>query len=301
MDDINPGMGTFSVNYSLIGLGVTPDGGTSGNNMVTNNPLIGLLADNGGPTETHALLAGSPAIDTGDMAASPGICNVPLFDQRGDNYGRVQNGRIDIGAFEVRETLSADFDSSGFITGIDFLLWQLGFGTAAADATKLDGDGDNDRDTDGSDLDVWENQFGQPAPAVSATSLLVAETSLVAEPSAVFQVEVTATITSTPEEPLVSRFPGNIIIRPKKQGFRFTAPRQVLGREKSFTEHAFTNHIDKAFSSDWHFWIKQNRDLANDDFVRAKHEHSEKAIQPADEAFAELADDIDFGGLRPSL
>jgi hypothetical protein len=75
----------------------------------------------------------------------------------------------------------------------------------------------------------------------------------------------------------------------------------VLAREKAFTEHAFTNHIDKAFSSDWHFWIKQNRDLASDDFVRAKHDHSEKATRPADEAFAELADDIDFGGLRPSL
>jgi len=166
--DIEPGTSTFSVNYSLVGTSVTPNAGTSGNNVVTNTPQIGSLANNGGPTETHALLTGSLAIDAGDPAALPGVSMLPLLDQRGDSYGRVQNGRIDIGAFEVRETVSADFDSSGFITGYDFLLWQRGFGTAAPNATKSDGDADNDRDTDGSDLAVWEAQFGLPAPLVAA-------------------------------------------------------------------------------------------------------------------------------------
>ena len=41
------------------------------------------LADNGGPTLTHALVTGSPAIDAGNVAASPGVGDVPLFDQRG--------------------------------------------------------------------------------------------------------------------------------------------------------------------------------------------------------------------------
>ena len=104
------------------------------------------------------------------MVASPGVGDVPLFDQRGNNYGRVQNGRIDIGAFEVRETLSADFDSDGFITGFDFLLWQLGVGTAAPDAVKTDGDADNDLDADHSDLDVWELQYGSAAPIVAVAS-----------------------------------------------------------------------------------------------------------------------------------
>ncbi|PYK09889.1 MAG: hypothetical protein DME65_11150, partial [Verrucomicrobia bacterium] len=40
------------------------------------NPLLGLLADNGGPTLTHALQPGSPAINHGDPAA-------PAQDQRG--------------------------------------------------------------------------------------------------------------------------------------------------------------------------------------------------------------------------
>jgi hypothetical protein len=53
------------------------------------DPLIGPLVDNGGPTLTHALQPGSPAINRGDPAAPP-------QDQRG--YGRL--GVPDVGAFE---------------------------------------------------------------------------------------------------------------------------------------------------------------------------------------------------------
>src|SRR5204863_8210142 len=52
----------------------------------------------GGPTFTHALLPGSPAIDAGD----PNFTPPPDTDQRG--YARVYNGRIDIGSFEVQPT-----------------------------------------------------------------------------------------------------------------------------------------------------------------------------------------------------
>ena len=55
--------------------------------------MLGLLANNGGPTETHALLPGSPAIDTGDNT------NAPPTDQRG--FTRIVNGIIDIGAYEA--------------------------------------------------------------------------------------------------------------------------------------------------------------------------------------------------------
>jgi beta-glucanase (GH16 family) len=54
--------------------------------------LLGPLADNGGPTQTHALIAGSPAIDAGDDAAAPAV------DQRG--VARPQGARSDIGAVE---------------------------------------------------------------------------------------------------------------------------------------------------------------------------------------------------------
>ena len=64
---------------------------------IRTDPLLLALADNGGPTQTHALTAGSPAIDAGGN---------PLglsFDQRGPGFARVHGDRADIGAFEVQQ------------------------------------------------------------------------------------------------------------------------------------------------------------------------------------------------------
>jgi CSLREA domain-containing protein len=71
------------------------------------DPLLGPLQDNGGPTWTHALLTGSPAIDAGDNAQCPGT------DQRGEprpvdgnNDGVVT---CDIGSFEYQGIFSQHF------------------------------------------------------------------------------------------------------------------------------------------------------------------------------------------------
>jgi predicted outer membrane repeat protein len=72
--------------------------GTScGSDIPSVDPKLGTLADNGGPTETIALLEGSPAIDAGNAAvcaADP----VNNKDQRG--VTRPQGAACDIGAFE---------------------------------------------------------------------------------------------------------------------------------------------------------------------------------------------------------
>lgn len=63
------------------------------------DPKLGALADNGGLTRTHALIEGSPAIDTGDDATCPST------DQRG--FARPADGdrdgaaACDIGSFET--------------------------------------------------------------------------------------------------------------------------------------------------------------------------------------------------------
>lgn len=75
---------------------------SNGTNPTALAAILNPLANNGGPTKTQALVAGSPAIDAGNPTAVAGSGGVPLYDQRGDNFGRVQNGRIDIGAFEAR-------------------------------------------------------------------------------------------------------------------------------------------------------------------------------------------------------
>ena len=68
-------------------------------------PLLGPLAQNAGSTATHALLAGSPAIDAGDNTACP------VTDQRGIARPQVgaANGTAscDIGAFEIAAPLAA--------------------------------------------------------------------------------------------------------------------------------------------------------------------------------------------------
>ncbi|MDH3302314.1 MAG: family 16 glycosylhydrolase [Acidimicrobiia bacterium] len=63
---------------------------TGAGDLPNTDPLLGPLADNGGPTQTHALNAGSPAIDAANGAACPAT------DQRG--VARV--GACDIGAYE---------------------------------------------------------------------------------------------------------------------------------------------------------------------------------------------------------
>jgi predicted outer membrane repeat protein len=81
------------------GYNISNDGGggflTGPGDQINTDPVLGPLANNGGPTLSHALLNGSPAIDAGD----PGFTPPPYEDQRG--YPRVFNGRLDIGSLEV--------------------------------------------------------------------------------------------------------------------------------------------------------------------------------------------------------
>jgi hypothetical protein len=58
------------------------------------DPMLGPLADNGGRAQTQSLSLGSPAIDAGNNAHNY------QFDQRGEGFPRVVNGRADIGAYE---------------------------------------------------------------------------------------------------------------------------------------------------------------------------------------------------------
>jgi predicted outer membrane repeat protein len=66
--------------------------------QINTDPMLGPLQDNGGPTFTHELLTGSPAIDAGD----PNFTPPPYYDQRGPVFWRVRNDRIDVGSFEVQ-------------------------------------------------------------------------------------------------------------------------------------------------------------------------------------------------------
>ena len=91
----------MTANYSLLGTDVSPAPDTSGNNVQDDNPLLAPLADNGGPTLTHALLLDSAAINAGSNALAVDQEGIPFAtDQRGSGFDRIQVGTVDIGAFE---------------------------------------------------------------------------------------------------------------------------------------------------------------------------------------------------------
>jgi predicted outer membrane repeat protein len=104
-------VGSFtSQGNNLIGDPTASTGFTAGGDLVGTfaeplDPKLGPLAGNGGPTQTHALLAGSPAIDTGDnTAVDPVEDQLLLKDQRGRPRRKIGivggDAVIDIGAVE---------------------------------------------------------------------------------------------------------------------------------------------------------------------------------------------------------
>ena len=99
---------------------------TDPTDLPNTDPMLGPLQDNGGPTETHALLPGSPAIDaiptadcTWDDDGDPETPEVPLrIDQRGAS--RPQGVGCDIGAVEVtRCSDGRDDDADGRVDAED--------------------------------------------------------------------------------------------------------------------------------------------------------------------------------------
>jgi hypothetical protein len=90
-DDVK---GAFaSLGHNLLGT-TTGSTGFGATDLLNLHPVLGPLGNNGGPTRTHTLLPGSPAINAGnnDYASAT--------DQRG--LPRIANGTVDIGAVEFQ-------------------------------------------------------------------------------------------------------------------------------------------------------------------------------------------------------
>lgn len=83
---------------------------------IQSDPMLAPLADNGGPTLTHALLPGSPAIDAGNNIAQAD------WDQRGEGYPRVLGPAPDIGAFESTPDLPPVAEDDHYATTQDTTL-----------------------------------------------------------------------------------------------------------------------------------------------------------------------------------
>jgi predicted outer membrane repeat protein len=124
------------------------------NDISDRGPHLGRLADNGGPTETHALLPCSLAID----AIPPPYNGAPPTDQRGEPRPYPAGGLADIGAVERNEPIHAngDVNSDGAIDLLDVVLcqqisWGLNVATACG---RLMADVDEDGDVDADDVTI---------------------------------------------------------------------------------------------------------------------------------------------------
>jgi hypothetical protein len=116
------GAGTLTIQNSIVansvdshncyGPGITSDGynlSSDGScdfhrtgDLSNTNPLLGPLQNNGGPTQTQALLAGSPAIDAGNPSGcTDGSGHLLTTDQRGMPRPDPEDlGGCDMGAYE---------------------------------------------------------------------------------------------------------------------------------------------------------------------------------------------------------
>lgn len=106
-----------SMGIDLAGGGIVASGGNNlvgdssidlPDDTISDDPHLLPLADNGGPTQTHALPPDSVAIDAGNNTAGLGT------DQRGDGYARVVGAAADIGAYEAEAVTDDVIFKDGF-------------------------------------------------------------------------------------------------------------------------------------------------------------------------------------------
>ena len=120
----NAGSGVQSTSsYNLIGNGdgMTGISNNDGNHNLVGttaspiNPLLNTLGWYGGPTQTMALLSGSPAIGTGNPLPEDAGGNLITTDQRG--LPRTNNLGTDIGSFETQPPTFTSANVTNFTVG----------------------------------------------------------------------------------------------------------------------------------------------------------------------------------------
>jgi hypothetical protein len=129
VDFANGSAATSLSGYNLYGGTNGPLTSGTGDQFNVADAKLGPLQDNGGPTFTHALLCGSPAINAGSNS------NAPATDQRG--FTRIVGGTIDIGSFEYNNappTITCPAATTNCIPAAGYPL------TVSVDVTDPNGD-----------------------------------------------------------------------------------------------------------------------------------------------------------------
>jgi Calx-beta domain-containing protein/cadherin-like protein/Big-like domain-containing protein/uncharacterized protein DUF4214 len=192
---LNRVAGTVNVKNTIIaGNTATSNGDVAGtindqgNNILSGNPQLAPLANNGGPTMTHALLANSPALDAGDNVAAAAF----VTDQRGNTFGRFRDAAndadttqtVDIGSFEADPSIEDISDKStnedvplptfsfrvaDTFSAFDSITATSSNQTLVPDANILISGSGNSRNMD---ITPAANQFGTATITVTATKTI---------------------------------------------------------------------------------------------------------------------------------
>jgi Planctomycete extracellular len=274
---INP---FVSMGFNLVGSGNGSAAfSLAGGDQIGASAMLAPFADNGGPTMTHALTAGSPAIDMGDPAAVAGMGNTPLYDQRGNPFTRVYGGRIDVGAFELQSSepaLPGDYDRDNDVDQDDYLYWKQHFGLTVPAFSGADGNGNGM--VDAADYTVWRDNLGSMVPSTVSLSLAALESDNAAAPVSEFAEAAAFHLTSLSVSP-----DGNLS--------RHEIRRQLLRR--------FVGSVDRALES---LLVQQPpfRQRANQ--ATTIEDGSHGALSAREEVFADFgAVASRFGGLETLL
>ena len=102
---------SFSRGYNLIGQ-TDFSFNQGGDRVGVTDAKLGPLQNNGGPTQTRALLAGSPALNAGN----PDATGLPTTDQRGAGFARIVGGRVDIGSYELQTVTPTKINTATTLT-----------------------------------------------------------------------------------------------------------------------------------------------------------------------------------------
>jgi hypothetical protein len=229
--------------------------------LVNTNPLLGILGNNGGPTQTIPLQNGSPAIDHGD----PVFC-LPT-DQRG--VTRPVGSRCDIGAYEyglfltaptiVTQPTDMQVQVGGTVTfsvvatGDTPLLYQW-----RHDGITLPGETDStlvitDSDTvDGGNYDVVVSNNSGSVTSEAATLAVLEAVMITLEPVSVTVTPgatATFTVTAEGDEPLTYQwlFNGNPILGATLDTFSITnVQQQQVGTYQVVVSNPFSSATSEA-------------------------------------------------------
>jgi hypothetical protein len=143
------------------------------------DPLLGPLQNNGGPTLTHLLAGDSPALNQGTN-----LLNLST-DQRGPSFARVIGDISDIGAVELQTVppppLLGDYNGNEVVDAADYVAWRNSLNTAVPQYTGADGSGNST--IDAADYTVWRQNFGNVLPIGAAAGSEVQPAAAVASPS----------------------------------------------------------------------------------------------------------------------